>query len=407
MFRIMPDARKIALIIGVDTYYRKGLDGKPSLPQLPSSKNDAIDFSNLIGSEKFGFNRYPHSPIIGSDLDRLNGFIEIHRAIKDFFNNANIEDILLFYFSGHGIRRQDEEVYLATPQVDPKDPLFEGFRLSDLTRLVNSSRAREIVCIIDSCYSGAANLSLTAMSPEEQDDESAKSAKNASNNIVDSFLKKEGRYFFLSTQSFSKSYAPNINETDNSNSYFTKYLIAGLKGVKSTLDEKGKVMSYTGSVDDNGNITPESLHQYVSYNVIKEVSEQEPVLKSIHSRYPLILAEYPDLSSKREIASNDGYCLKLLIEGKIAEFNRIRQKDGSDLFLRDANLVGLKLVGVCLVRADLTNAILSNADLSQADLSYANLEKAHLNEANLTGQNLFKRTSLARIYIVSTCLNQI
>jgi uncharacterized caspase-like protein len=80
----------------------------------------------------------------------------VHRTVKNFFNDADLGHILLFYFSGHGIPSQDGEVYLAMLQVDPKDPLIEGFRLSDLTRLVNSSKARRIICITESCYSGAA-----------------------------------------------------------------------------------------------------------------------------------------------------------------------------------------------------------------------------------------------------------
>ena len=125
----MPDPNKIALVIGVDAYYHKGLDGKPCLAQLPSCKNDAMDLSNLLKSEKFGYKIFRDRSIIGSELDNKYGFLDVQRAIKNFFNDADLGDILLFYFSGHGILRQDGEVYLATPQVDPKDPLVEGFPL--------------------------------------------------------------------------------------------------------------------------------------------------------------------------------------------------------------------------------------------------------------------------------------
>lgn len=93
----MPYARKIALIIGVDTYHHKGFDGKPSLPPLPSSKNDAMDLSKLISSEKFGFKIYGNDAMIGSNLDTRYGFYEIQRAIKYFFNNADIALIILLF----------------------------------------------------------------------------------------------------------------------------------------------------------------------------------------------------------------------------------------------------------------------------------------------------------------------
>ena len=223
---------KVALVIGVDTYHNKGLDGKP-LTQLPSCKNDAIDLYNLLTSK--GFDYKIDNPIIGSDLDPFNNFRSIQKAIVNFFKTADVGNTLLFYFSGHGIPRQDDEVFLATPEVDPNEPMFGGFRLSDLTRLVNSSRARRIVCIIDSCYSGAANpdlSSLIAMSPEEGDEQTAKSAQSTSNKILNNLLRNEGRYFLLSTQSYSRSYAPkDSNANTQRNSFFTKYVIQGFNGL--------------------------------------------------------------------------------------------------------------------------------------------------------------------------------
>src|SRR4029079_3663710 len=91
------------------------------------------------------------------NLDEKYGFYYIQRAIVDFFDSANVGDILLFYYSGHGIPKANE-VYLGTPQVNPKEPMLEGFRLSDLTSLMDSCRSRTIVCVIDACYSGAVNL---------------------------------------------------------------------------------------------------------------------------------------------------------------------------------------------------------------------------------------------------------
>ena len=64
----MPDSSKKALIIGVDLYYHKRIDGRSSLQQLPTCKNDAISLYNLISSEKFGYEIYENGPIIGSSL---------------------------------------------------------------------------------------------------------------------------------------------------------------------------------------------------------------------------------------------------------------------------------------------------------------------------------------------------
>lgn len=288
---------KIALLIGVDTYHIKGLDGK-TLTQLPSCKNDATGLSNLLKSK--GFDYKIDNLIIGSDLDPGDSFRSIQKAIINFFKTSDVGNTLLFYFSGHGIPRQDDEVFLATPEVDPNEPMLGGFRLSDLTKLVNSSRAREIICIIDSCYSGSAKPDLTAMSTEEGDEQTAKSARSTSDKILKNLLKKEGKYFMLSTQSYSRSYAPKGNENQSSNSYFTKYLIKGLEGIKADIDDKGRSISETGSVDDNGYVTPESLYRYVNYKVRSEVPQQEPILKGSLSGARIILAEYPEFVERKE-----------------------------------------------------------------------------------------------------------
>jgi tetratricopeptide (TPR) repeat protein len=398
----VPEISKIALIIGIDTYYHKGLDGKASLAHLESSKNDAIGLYNLLKSKKFSYTIFGNRPLIGSNLNKENGFVKIHRAIKDFFNNADLGQVLLFYFSGHGVPRQGDEVYLATPQVDPKDPFVEGFRLSDLTWLVNTSKARQIVCIIDSCYSGAVNLEkkklYAAMGPEERDELTAKSARSTSDKILNNILKKEGRYFLLSTQSYAKSYAPKANQNPASKSYFTEYLIEGLKGAKPDVDENGRSISETGSIDENGYVTPESLHSYVSYNVVRKVTEQEPILKCMHTRDRVILVEYPQLAILK--ASENNILLKLLQEGNIPIFNNERLKPGSwnllnfykaklaEKDLRQANLSETNLSSANLFKANLSGANLAFVDLSKANLSETNLSSANLFKANLSGANL-------------------
>jgi uncharacterized caspase-like protein len=236
----------------------------------------------LISSDRFGYKIYENNPIIGSNLEMTDKFSRIQKSIIQFFYTASIGQTLLFYFSGHGIPRENDEVFLATPDVDPKEPLLGGFRISDLTRLVNSSRAREIICIIDSCYSGSAtsNTSYRAMSGEEQEETAVDTVQRTSKKLLEDLLKREQRYFLLSTQSYLKSYAPMENKDLRSNSVYTKYLIEALKGAKRTMNKEGKYASYTGSVDDNGYITPETLHRYVNYMVKNEVPSQDPVIKS-------------------------------------------------------------------------------------------------------------------------------
>jgi hypothetical protein len=101
--------------------------------------------------------------------------------------------------------------------------------------------------------------------------------------------KTKGIYLLLSCQSYETS-----NAEENGNSLYTKYLIEGLKGVKSILREDGTSIKESGSVDDDGNLTPESLHEYVYYKVAS-ITDQVPDLKSDRAS-KIILTKYPEFA---------------------------------------------------------------------------------------------------------------
>ena len=91
-------------------------------------------------------------PVLGSNFPDGQGH-EILGITKNFFEQTEPGETLVFYFSGHGIVYSGE-VYLAIPETDSKSPLFHSLNLSDLTRLINNCRSTRIVGIIDACDSG-------------------------------------------------------------------------------------------------------------------------------------------------------------------------------------------------------------------------------------------------------------
>jgi uncharacterized protein YjbI with pentapeptide repeats len=83
--------------------------------------------------------------------------------------------------------------------------------------------------------------------------------------------------------------------------------------------------------------------------------------------------------------------IKLLREGKIEEFNKVRPHPKVDLegvYLEGADLRGADLRGADLRGACLEGVLLWDADLGGADLRRANLEKADLTGADLREANL-------------------
>jgi uncharacterized protein YjbI with pentapeptide repeats len=354
----------------------------------------------LLGDH--GYTIFEDGPIIGSNLDRKFGWVEVRETIGNFFNKAKPSQKLLFYFSGHGIVSGDD-VYLGTPQVDHSNPWTHGFSLSDLTKQMSKSKSTQIVAIIDACYSGAADLPS-----------SMKRKKAAKDNVDRSLAtydkvwknkntsKSKAIYLLLSSQSYESS-----NALEGSNSLYTRHLLEGLRGFEpTTVDENGNVIDYSGSIEDNGEVTPNSLHNYV-YHKVANITDQVPIIKSVESKR-FAIVNYPKLARRPQTSQKD-YLLQLLTEGKIDKFNEIRKKDnysqvefynvdlgGRDLSYTDlrnsdlnlANLREAKLHQVVFVEATVKGAHLEGADLSKANLSGANLSGANLTTTNLSGANL-------------------
>jgi hypothetical protein len=100
---------------------------------------------------------------------------------------------------------------------------------------------------------------------------------------MDSLPEGQGKYILSSSQSHQEAYALTTGE----HSIFTYYLLKGLRG-------------NTESIDTEGNVTPQSLGNYVTRAIMSlppdERPKQRPLLKTEESGN-VILASYPDLRS--------------------------------------------------------------------------------------------------------------
>ncbi len=391
----MADTNKVALVIGVDIYHHKRDDGIPSLIPLPSSKKDAINLYEILRLEEYGYEIFQDGPIVGSNFPEGQAH-KILEMTKKFFEEAEPAQTALFYFSGHGIYHGGE-VYLALPETDPASPLFNSLNVSDLTRLINNSRSTRIVGIIDACHSGAANISLsqTGMIDKNLAENEAAAAVAVYDKIGANIPIAEGRCLLLSSQMYQKSQADSTN-----NSIYTKYLISGLKGVKSSKDENGKTVP--GSVNEYGFVTPSTLHEYVYNMVANEIRSQTPRIKSSYSS-TIALALHPNLA----IRGSMEVLLELLKEGNVAGFNKLAEPYQTVGAIEHGYLIrerrtlekpfehrldfggqmidNVNLTGVDLHQADICRTIIVDSDLSGAILKEANLASARLDRTNLRG----------------------
>src|SRR5262249_1863188 len=82
-------------------------------------------------------------------------FADIHRQIARFYSQRRRDDLLLLYFSGHGIKSDAGQLSLATG--DTERALLAGTAISSrfVSSQMDACASKSLVVILDCCNSGA------------------------------------------------------------------------------------------------------------------------------------------------------------------------------------------------------------------------------------------------------------
>lgn len=134
-----------ALIVGINNYAKAN--------QLKGSENDAIAVREMLS---FNADDRRNFTIIEPKRD-INTGAGLMSEIEELFY-GNIEtDVALFYFSGHGgYDSNKKDGFIVSSDCIP-------IYMKDILDIVNKSRCRNRVIILDSCFSGAmGNITSTA-----------------------------------------------------------------------------------------------------------------------------------------------------------------------------------------------------------------------------------------------------
>lgn len=138
--------KRIILSVGINTYE------SVEIPKLSGAENDAKEIFDLLAVNG-GFEKDYRYLITGEAATYKN----IMTFISQIFREDREYDLGLFYFSGHGFMDKNNELYLATFDVNEKDPIVCGIKIKELKDIIYSSKNKKnTVLILDCCYSGAA-----------------------------------------------------------------------------------------------------------------------------------------------------------------------------------------------------------------------------------------------------------
>jgi branched-chain amino acid transport system substrate-binding protein len=252
---------KFALLIGVSEY-SEGL-----LP-IPSAIKDVEAMRRVLEHPDMG--AFDEVTVLSNPN---KGSIE--KAVEDLFSNRQRDDLVLLYFSGHGIKDQSARFYLSTKETgqDQKGDFRRSTALaaSKLQEYITDSRSKREVIILDCCFSGAfvQGKGTPAMGEIGEID-------------IQTALGGRGRAILTSSSSIEYSF----ESEDNDLSIYTKYLVEGIE---------------TGAADKDGDqlISVNELHEYASERVQEAAPAMTPKFYlSLEQEDTIYLAKSP-------LAAND------------------------------------------------------------------------------------------------------
>ncbi|MBE9208661.1 caspase family protein [Nostoc sp. LEGE 06077] len=255
---------KLALLIGVSEYTQ-------GLNPLPAATKDVAAIQRVLLHPEMG-NFDNVQPLINPES------LAMQEAIENLFANRQRDDLVLLFFSGHGIKDSSGKLYFAT-RLTRKTSQGELVKASAVPAsfvhdIMSNSRSRHQVIILDCCFSGAFAENLLAK------DDGSINVKNQ--------LGGEGRVVLTSSTSTQYSFEQKGTEL----SIYTQYLVEGIE---------------TGAADSNsdGAIAVDELHNYAKQRVQATVPAMKPEIYAVKEGFKILLVKAgirdPQLRYQKEV----------------------------------------------------------------------------------------------------------
>lgn len=244
---------KLALLIGVSEY-------QSGLNPLPAAVGDVEEMRRVLVNPKMGGFADGDITVLKNPQPQ-----DIRDAIFYLFADRQKDDLLLFYFSGHGIKDDRGNLYFstrATAKYHGKLVKPSAVAASYLHESINDSRSQRQIIILDCCFSGAIAQGMTV-----KDDGSVN---------VQEQLGGKGRAIL--TSSTSTQYA--FEQEGSELSIYTRYLVEGID---------------TGAADKDGDgwISIDELHEYASSKVQEASPAMTPKFYPVEEGHKILLAKSP------------------------------------------------------------------------------------------------------------------
>ncbi len=240
---------KIALLIGVSEYSDSGLNS------LPAATNDVQAVQAVL--QRLGdFNEV--FPLVNPDKTQME------EAIERAFSDRRRDDLLMFYFSGHGVKDDNGRLFFATRNTRKLTLRSTAVPANFVHEVMGESRSRRQIVILDCCYSGA-----FAEGMRTKDDQSVN---------IQGQLCGEGRAVLTSSTAHEYS----LEQQGQGLSVYTQHLVDG-------------IWNGTADLDHDGWISIQELHEYTKSKVREVSSTMKPEIYMDREAYKIYLCRAPQV----------------------------------------------------------------------------------------------------------------
>ena len=244
--------KKFALLIGVSEYGE-------GITSLSAPLNDVVAMKRVLeNSNMGGFDEV--ETLTNPDPTAMQV------AIQKIFANCRRDDLVLLFFSGHGITDDNNKLYFATKGTSQKFYESTSVPASFIQDISGKSYARRQVIILDCCYSGAFAEGWRTKGWQ---------TKSVRLNLKQE-LGGEGRVVLTSTTATRPAFEQEGEEL----SLYTKYFVEGIEKGTAGKKDKGKIYAY-------------ELHDYAKAKLQEEKPKQKPGIIIEQEGFNILLSQAP------------------------------------------------------------------------------------------------------------------
>lgn len=255
---------KYALIIANTEY------SDPHLAQLSAPGKDAEEFARVLEDKEIG--AFNDVKVLLNHTDS-----SVREAIDEFFDQKKTDDLLLLYFSGHGIRDEMGALYLAVKNTSRARIRSTAIKSDFVRETMDQSRSKRVVLILDCCNSGAF----------------AQGTKAITGGSIGTASAFEGTGYgrIVLTASDSTQFAWEGDQViggETKNSLFTHFLVQGLDGEADR--------------DGDGRITVDELYDFAYEQIVLRTPKQTPGKWSYKQQGEIVLRQSTRIENIRPIS---------------------------------------------------------------------------------------------------------